>query len=140
MIEALMAAAPRERDGEVVGTLIGLHRALRIYVEECSLNDDAVNDVNAVLYPVEDVLGHYRPRSLAGLKAVLSFCVEQLGGELDKSDQVRTWLAAAAESAGLLARLETGRLHDQGIARLRLASPVTGRASDSACWAIPEGR
>lgn len=98
---------------------------------------DAVNDVNAVLYPVEDVLGRYRPRSLAGLKAVLCFCVEQLGGEIDKSDQERAWLAAAPESAGLLARQESGRLHDQGWRGCGLtAGRPVGRWT-SGCWAIP---
>ncbi|NBC34089.1 MAG: hypothetical protein GVY13_15555 [Alphaproteobacteria bacterium] len=138
LARTLLETAPRDRDGEIITTLIGLHRALRGYIEECSLDGEAVNDVNAVLHPVEDLLGRYRPRSLAGVKALLAFCVETFDGEMDKTDEIKLWLAAATESVELLARQETIRYYDKGATRLRLSSPIPGEPVDSPRWAMSE--
>ena len=140
LIKTLLQAAPRDQDGEVVATLVGLHRALGAYIEDSSLDTEAVNGVNAVLDPIENLLTRYRPRSLYGLKMLLGFIADDLDGDPSRSRQAAGWVRAAQESAALLALKETERLQDSGVPRLRLDSPVVGHDLGSTGWVLADPR
>jgi hypothetical protein len=132
MIETLLRHAPRDGDGEVVGTLIGLHGALRGYWRGAALSDEGGEAVAAVLSPVEQLLGRYRPRTLSGLRRLLGFIADDMA-EHDERDR-RPWLAAAQDAAGQLARLEHDRSAREAVPLLRLASPLVGQPYDSPLW------
>ena len=132
MIEILLRQAPRDGDGEVTSTLIGLHGAVRGYWRGVDLDDRGVDVMVAVLHPVEALLGRYRPRTLFGLRRLLEFIAQDMAE--DGPPQRRAWLNAALDSARQLARLEVQRRQSQGIALLRLDSPRLGEAYDSPVW------
>ena len=141
LIDVLLRHAPRDTDGEVTSTLIGLHGALVGYWRGVDLSDRGSDAMAAVVSPVELLLGRYRPRTLFGLRRLLGFIADDMAA--DGPPRRLGWVHAARDSARHLARLEMHRRDREGIAPLRLASPVVGEAFDSPTWAIDretEGR
>ena len=132
MIDTLLRHAPRDGDREVTSTLIGLHGALSGYWRGVFLDDQGAEAVLAILDPVEELLGRYRPRTLFGLRRLLDFVAEDMAA--DAEPKHRAWVNAALDAAGALARLEVQRRDRQGIALLRLDSPLLGDPDDSSRW------
>jgi hypothetical protein len=141
LIETLLRHAPRDADGEVTGTLIALHGAVRGWWQGGHLGDRGADTMAAMLQPIEALLGRYRPRTLFGLRRLLDLIAADLDlhGEERAAATRRAWVAAARDSAHQLARLELHRTDRQGIERLRLDSPLVGEPFDSPRWARDAG-
>lgn len=125
-IEALLKNTPRNARGDMVCNLMGIHRAVLAWMDTVRISDDDADTLGTVRWPVERLLGQYRPTTLHGLATMLEFILANVEKPDVDADFFHPWLRAAIDGANGLASVDDSRKAAHGTPVLQLCSPIVG--------------